>query len=104
MFIRPGIAPAYIESMAVGRPVDELQNASLKALALFSWTIVQEIDGGIHAQTGIPQVTGQEVYICCLSDGTVTVSSRSTRVGFWDWNVNKANVKQFMNELRKHVA
>ena len=83
----------------------DLRSAVRQALAALSWPVKEEAADRLVASTGMNwRSWGEKVYIDFLPEDSISVASKCAfPLQCVDWGKNKANVKEFMAELKNHV-
>ncbi len=83
----------------------DLRVAVRETLTALSWSVREESHDRIIASTSMSSRSwGEKVLIIFLPDKSISVTSKcSLPTQCFDWGKNKANVGQFIAEIRKHV-
>jgi hypothetical protein len=99
--------PAYYTerySAAADKSAD-LSVAVRAALNALSWSIREEASDQIVASTGVNiRSWGEKMFVRFLPDRSISVTSKcALPTQCIDWGKNKANVRKFLDEIRKHA-
>ena len=83
----------------------DLVAAVKQSLAALSWSVREESHDQIVASTSMNfRSWGKKVLISFLPDKSISITRKcSLPTQCFDWGKNKANLKRFMTEFRKHV-
>lgn len=98
--------PAYhTESISADVSHAEMLATVKNALGALSWSINEETTERIIASSSINLLSwGEKIIINILPDKKISVTSKCIfPLQCLDWGKNKANVRKFISELRKHV-